>query len=714
MLPFRQALRVGRVRLPAVSLAVRFNLSVPVPSPEKLDAKEVEPAESDPAEKSVRKQFKHPFNRKLRDITRQIGTAVAKGDPTGECIEMLEEGLSYLREIQTVEGISDELLYHRFSGVAFDLFKRAKDDGLIDQLLEVLVKYRVAHEYHFVNAMIAQLRTINGENALEVYTSILRLWVWKVEYHAVPGNKWPELAMMWNAGWKRYYGLNVAYFAYVMSCLKTNTPYSMDDAHKLLQYDKLLPAVNGVTLTLKDLGLRQTLHEDIAQFRASVEALNLQSMDPNGAFVVEKMNEAVRKRDVAALDRLYEQIKLVLAQRAVAVSENTMLALLNSYFNAYAFDGVFRVFSDVLALGVTQPSVGVWDVVLRSMGHNYRVQHWTTEKRREAVDQVEASVATLTQYHAMTPKLLAAVVGSLTNLGRFDLAQGYLERFSHVQLIDATKNNIIIGLLNTGDVAGAEAQFRAFEGFVPSTMVMNTFLDVYAKRKNFSAVEGILSFMRKHHVPESTATYGILINVYFLLSREKGQVPDVAQILASIFTDMRFFENVVLVTALIDGLIKDGTNVEAARLVYAYVRSKYPRLSKAPHLATTMIKGELDHGSVASAELLFNELISKNNVPRMWNMVINSLMYRHPDRAIDYFKKFQQQAEQHPRVKPNFFTYYFLLTHLSKKNNRTHVQWLLDQLAEEQLDDFGNELPSLVRALSKEYVVSDALLAKLK
>ena len=59
-----------------------------------------------------------PVNNKLRDISSQIRASVnSSSNDLTESIEILEEGLSYLREIQQVEGLSDETIFSIFQPI---------------------------------------------------------------------------------------------------------------------------------------------------------------------------------------------------------------------------------------------------------------------------------------------------------------------------------------------------------------------------------------------------------------------------------------------------------------------------------------------------------------------------------------------------------------------------------------------------------------------
>ncbi|KAM9885933.1 hypothetical protein OXX79_014531, partial [Metschnikowia pulcherrima] len=77
-------------------------------------------------------------------------------------------------------------------------------------------------------------------------------------------------------------------------------------------------------------------------------------------------------------------------------------------------------------------------------------------------------------------------------------------------------------------------------------------------------------------------------------------------------------------------------------------------------------------------------------------------------------KYYSDLCAQRPfNVAPNFYTYYFLLEHFRRKNDRTRIQWVLDEIAGANLTEFGKDLPRKIRDLTRDYQVSDDLLARL-
>lgn len=130
-------------------------------------------------------------------------------------------------------------------------------------------------------------------------------------------------------------------------------------------------------------------------------------------------------------------------------------------------------------------------------------------------------------------------------------------------------------------------------------------------------------------------------------------------------------------------------------------------------MSTTMIGAELSFGSVYNAETLFDFHINQiRNDARMWNLMIRGLLRHDVDLVVKYFNKFKQQKAF--GVQPNYFTFYFMMTHFIRNGLKEKTQWALDELAKADLKDYGNQLPEMVNSLKNDFQVDPALAAKLK
>ena len=216
--------------------------------------------------------------------------------------------------------------------------------------------------------------------------------------------------------------------------------------------------------------------------------------------------------------------------------------------------------------------------------------------------------------------------------------------------------------------------------------------------------------MKQHNIAEEIGTYTIVIDLYFKMHRAKGLAPNVTELLESFANNKQagLTLNDYTYSILISGLVKDGLNLEAARTLFEHSKS----YGNSPHVLTAMLEGELDHGSVGNAEILFEKYTKSKNEPRVWNQMIKALLYKHELLALHYYHNFKNQEKISSRCKPNHYTYYFLIQHFIKKGNKEKIEWMLKEMAENGTE-LGTELPKIIRRLSKEYTVPKPLLDKI-
>lgn len=673
--------------------------------------------------KQERKRY--PVNRKLRDIIKQIRSTAESSD-LAESTEVLEEGLSYLREIQVVEGITEESFYFQFQSVATIILNKALEasaeagEKTAEDILNLLIEYKVAHEYHFTKYIVHELSSVNDTNSAQVFGRVLSMWVKNLEFSKGLSHSFNSryTAAMREENFQSIHMINLVYFAYVMSCLKQNISYSSADARKILQRDGALPTFYQVRSCLRNYGLLPNLNREYEEFAFTLEKFNIEEMDPNGVYVMTKLKEATTHNDWSQLNKTYQQAVESSAKNSIPIKQQTVANFMNAYHSLYRFDDVFRLFQDVLATG-NAPSEPIWDVVIRTMGHPTYVARFNPGQRGDLLKNVEATVsAFLQQGNTVNAKMLAVIVGAYANLNRQDKVQEFLATYKDVPIAHTTKNNVIIGLLFNNDVDQAEATFNEYtannSSYVPSTTVMNSFLSVYSKKKNYRAIEGITEYMKKNKIHEDVATYSILVDSYFNLYREKGIAPNVNDLLSLVIKDEKFFTREHSVSALIKGMINGGNSMEGAREIFETLSKKNKMIRYSPVILTLMIRGELDHGSHPNAEVLFHTYITKvSNTPRIWNTMILGLLKKNEELSLKYYNDLKQQQAVKKGVKANIYTYYFLLDHFVKRNNLEKIQYFINELDAANLSELGQQLPQMLQRLSRDYIVPPSLLLKI-
>lgn len=667
-----------------------------------------------------------PLNKKLRDISVQVRSSVDKAAPAelAEAVDILEEGISYLREIQGAEGIAEESLYSLFQAILAVLVDKAAapDANLgtrtLSDVLDMLIEHKIAHNYHFTKVACGILQ--NTEKDPAAYSQVLQVWLKWLEYAKSTGAGvgWmirKPFMLYHERGYLTAHLGNLAYFSYVILCLKSGATYSIKDAMKLLQITETkVPERFHVRSSIARLGLNESLKEDLALYEAKIGDLNLRSMDPNGKLVLSRIENAVFSSNRRLLQQTYQLMQVASVENELPITEATLRHVMNAHIELHNFDDVVEIFQSMLAGGMQKPSAGTWGLVLKSMGHPARVKEMSEKAKDAAVQKVEAAFATMEASVPVNPRTLAIVVGCFANLNRLDKVEEYLAKHPDVPVVHVTRNNILVGMVLNKNVAAAEAKMKAFvqedPSYVPSTLVVNSFLSHYVREDNYDAVEGLMNYMKQNNIEEDVGTFTTILDFYFKLYRKKGKVPDVAGLLAELSSSKSNFQfNSVTLTAILDALTKDGVNMDAARAIYEHFTKTTPRLRHDAGMMTTMIAGELEFGSVYSAESMFDEYLQNcRNDIRIWNLMIRSTLKKKESLALGYYAKLLKQAPFN--VKPNHFTYFFLLDHFLKTGNAQRVQWTLDQMGHARLDNLGNVLPKMLMDVSRKYKVDPQLL----
>ncbi|CAK7896830.1 hypothetical protein CAAN1_03S05468 [[Candida] anglica] len=660
---------------------------------------------------------------KVRDIANQIrGVTVKAGDDLQESFQILEEGLAYLRQIQTAEGIPEPVLYTAFQEILQSLMEKASKPGVktggrsMEDILNLYISFNVAHGYHFCQVMASEL--INSEAPLQGYEAVLNWWVKYVEYkRAQPLCESTHLRAH-NNGPNKFYRndvVHLSFYAFLQSILEQGIEFDPKVAYKIFATEDL-PQVYNVGQTVVRFKVKPSMEEYHRTFGKAIDVINIETLDPNGPLAINRIVQAVQKNSVSKLNYTYRDILSASKSNGKPVMESTLVRIMSAYAALQAFDKTLEVFQDLLNRGISKPSTAAWENMLLACCHPNYLSEQPKDRRDQNVNRVEQFVSTMEMNGTkITPKTLAIIIGCFANLNRFDKVDQYLQKFTvdsdkPLPIVHLTRNNILNGLILFGNVSEAEKKMKLFQEedptYFPGVTVMNSYLSYYVKAKNFNAVDGILTYMKDNHVAYDLATYTILIDMHFKLTHEKGQEASLETVL-DLFKDANANNlkiNEVAISTLIYGLCKDGVNTEAARVLFKYAK-KSMRLT--PQLVTTMMTTELEFGSIEESQKLFELYIKDfSNSTRVWNQMIKGLLNKNDDLAFEYFNRLKKE----PKADPNFFTYYFLLNHFNGKDKRDKVQELIDDLNAGALKNLGEQIPRVLKRLEGKYNISAKLL----
>lgn len=669
------------------------------------------------------------YHPKVYEVSRQVRQTIGDAPVTGlsEAIDILQEGVSYLREVQQVEGIDERAINMAFQPALVVLFDKMFDkqahlgDRTPEDVLALLVEHQVAHAYHFLTIMRHVLATAEGANRTDAYTKVLLLWIQYVEYSKMTETRklhanW-EFRSYTERGFFRHDINNLAFYAFVVHCTRTNTTFDLQTVMKFMQVDdpSRLPMRSNVYKMLDTLKLQQPLALDTTVFSRTYYQ-HVSTLDPNSSIILRRIEENIQRNDVRNMRALYQQIRELSDNNAIPLSEVTLSKVMNAFIELQEFDQALAIFS-LMLVAKQKPSAGMWEVLFKALGHPRRLNSMLATERKAAIENIETSFRTMIANGVdVTPRVLGTLYGAFSNMNRQDLIEKYMAEFSNIPVIHLAKNNILIGMALNNKMADAEKLMRRYHeedrSYTPSIHVINTFLAYYVKAGNNRAVEGLVKFMRERGIEGNVAMTTILVQYYFDVYHKRGLVPDIGELLSEVVQDLRKWDQQMVAT-LLHGLTQSGSNMDAARAVFRYFCKKDSTFKQLKFAVTTMLKAELDHGTSHAAEELLNHYTDNiDNTTRIWNMAVSGFLPQREDLAVKYYKKL---CEQRPLGEgPNKFSLYYLLDHFVKTNNAVKIQWLLDELAASNLTDFGNQIPRMVRHLSLRFRVDPKLLEQLK
>lgn len=692
---------------PAVFGAYRFNSSIATNV--STTASEAVPSanQQKPISKPSNTKSSRPYlNPKVWEIKKQIDRTIQPGN-IPESKEIFEEGISYLRSIQQAEKISNRDIYNNFQPLATKLLQTMIDSDepveALREVLDMLITYKVVHTFNFFQIMKLNISKQN-------YAANFELWIKDLECMQVPDlnqfmlYKYKHIEEL-NKNFKPNVLSDIVYYSYFKVSEAGQTKFNNKDLMSLLNTKELIP-IHFVIRTLVSNGIK-----DVRGFRKFVNgnAINNITEEPNSNTLWRHLDELTTAKDINGISALYDKLTKSDSQ----LSLKTIHKFMSSFYELENFDMVFQIFSKIVVQD-SKLHPQIWDIVIKSIGHSERAKRLSTEDKEQLIEHLDVLIASMMkQGIEIDPKILSSIVASYSNLNNFEKVDEYLKTYeTKIPIIHSTMNNHLNGLILNNEIKQAETLFIKYtkDGtYKPSIMVINNFLNYYAKEQNLNAVKGIIDYMNKQKVAENIATLTILTELFFKINSQRGQPSNIEQVL-SLFVNSNVKINTNTISVIINGLIANK-NIDAARILYKDLsHSKQFKNRPSPDVLTAVIKGEVQLGSIENALEMFNNYIKTvSNDVRVWNMMIASLLDKRESLAIEYYEKLKRQSINN--VYPNFFTFYFLLKHYRRTNNINMLNAILADLESANLSDVGEQIPKILNALKKgnEVKIPDGL-----
>ncbi|KAL6451245.1 hypothetical protein SBY92_002584 [Candida maltosa Xu316] len=628
--------------------------SIPTPEPVTTIPTTTSPNQNKPR-KDVPKRKQ--INPKLKDISKQIKETILQADSDlNEAYEILDEGITFLREIQKQEKITDTEILYAFYPLATELFMLAQQEGYtikksLDEMLEINFR---------------PLKTpIKGE--------------------------------VYDLG-------NLAAFCYTLSCIEQNVAYSPIKAAKFFPPGKT-PKMYSIRRTLELFDINDKAN--FGKFADFIQKFDRDNIDPNGP---KTLSVIEKSPDARKLDYVHRHLVDVCKSRGLKIDEKIIVALMERYLRFEEYENVYTLFENIVNSGA-KPSINAWNVIIKAMTNPTRIGSFNPEQKAHLIKDFERTLKTIVDSGLKyNTESIGVIVSGYANFGNFEKAAEYIKKYGASNL---TNDGMLRGLVSNGKIVEAEAKMKEYmtqkDGYVPHTNAMNDFLAYYARTKNYNAINAITQFMQKYDIEQNVATRALMINTYFESLHAIGKTPDLTQYLAQLESSSKYGTkgfNEEMHSTLMKGLISGG-NIEAARQYFDILKKRYPRSAQ---LNMQMMLAELTTGDLDNAEEIFQHYIKNiRNEEIAWNTFIRHALNKDPQVADRYFEKMKQD----PSVNPNEFTYFFLMDYYKRRNNVDKLQTLVNELAESDRTKFGDKLPKFIKSLTNTLDVPSSLLVRL-
>lgn len=478
--------------------------------------------------------------------------------------------------------------------------------------------------------------------------------------------------------------------AYITQCLADGSEISTEIASELIpvksipeQYD--IQRFYRTTNFKIDADLARTVEKEIAKLRFT-------KLDPTNPDFLDDL-------PIGQVSELESRYKDVLDK-----AEKENITLPESVYNRFMFcfaesgrpDRALDIWSKYLAAGFV-PTVHLWNTLLKAI--------ILTKKQDVAV--LEALIVKMKDSGVEPDSntygtLIDAYFKAKTPWTGIEIFEKIRSKAIDVPLNLYILNVTINGLLNNNmEPEAYKLLIEGIEnGYIADVIAFNTFISTYIRYKKFNKIDNILKLMEQNNITPNIATYTNLIDSVYKNSSIRNVDPK--PYVDALIKEMEakgIRLNINAITAIIDGMAKSGNGHESNMAMYKLIQQK--RLRPNIRTYTSLINGEFISGNTETAEYFFRE-IKFNGITRntsSYNQMIRAFGERgNVDKAYQYFKELLKEKN----LRPNIYTYYFMLSASAKTIDFRHAQDVLNVLSKEPSDfKVGRVLPSVLRQLRK-------------
>ncbi|KAG7867153.1 hypothetical protein KL918_002592 [Ogataea parapolymorpha] len=270
------------------------------------------------------------------------------------------------------------------------------------------------------------------------------------------------------------------------------------------------------------------------------------------------------------------------------------------------------------------------------------------------------------------------------------------------------RNTLLRGLVQNDYVAEAEKFYNVFRAeakaqnvaFEPDIRFYNSLLrHLFAKDDVDKALATMDEILGSDTLAPDVATYTTIIDVLGMKASRTG-VPVEVEIQKLIDTMMssKIKPSVRTTGALVKMLAAKPETIAIAEQLVEQLKKDKRRISDV--IYSTMVTAESSQGNVSKAMEYFYAALEAG-VPmttQFYNSIFRGFSINPDVRGLRRFFEFvQKNATQ----KPNFYTFYYMLRAAAIQDDHVLAQYVIDELAEAELQDLGTRLPQMLERYKK-------------
>ncbi|ODQ80378.1 hypothetical protein BABINDRAFT_166716 [Babjeviella inositovora NRRL Y-12698] len=604
-----------------------------------------------------------PPHPQLVQISSQLSLIVEQGE-TAEALELLGKSVEFLRQIPEV---SARALVKQFAEIGNTLLVKASSANSTTspfEVLNALTQHGVSHISHYLAVM--QYAVAKGQ-----FDEAFAVWVQYKE--AVQANADVNVFLKTHP-YSNNDIVRTTYLTYVMSCISKAIVPEYKTALSVLQVDAL-PEANHMRNFMKTHSALVPKGGAISMDAVSsvIRKLNVSALDPNDGKLYLEAERAATDGKFAAVDRILDSI--LASDKPVA--ETTMVRFMNLYaVRGQRYVKALEIFNTLLQSGI-KPTAPTFNAAIMTLA---KFAKQPVEARVAKVQEILKTMESLEV--APNKDTYASLIELYAVARKFDEVD---KLYASVNKTQVVRDAYVASMVARGDLPKAARVLQtmiAEDDYVPNARVFNKFIQHHIANREYDQAAKSLNALYECGGSPDVATYTMTIDLLFKSSRRNGATPDFGLIVKTLeeMSQHGLPNNIYTLTAILDGLLKNGTDLEAARAIWKYMQLTL-KYTPTKTTYTTMISGELDFGDTARAEALFAEMLARAEFHKQasdWNLMIVGFVKKgDAARAQEYFTRMQQAGEKDVKQRPNHYTFGFMMRDAIRREDWAAVSDML-------------------------------------